>query len=672
MKRITAALLLCAMPMAAIAAKQGEARPAAFDHGLARLDRVATKKMPALDLEKLRREDVLRERNHLPTRFAAKIAVDYTPSNSGTWETLDADNKIWRLRITSPGAKSLNLGFTRYKMPQGGRMLVYPTAMKPGDNLRQVRTFTAADNESHGQLWTPIVDGADLMVEVTVPNARVKELQLAMSRVNHDYVGFKELAKKGFAGEKGSSGSCNVDVACPEGDGRRDQIRSVGAYTINGSDTCSGALINNTGNDRKMYFLTAHHCGVTSASPAASIVVYWNYQNSTCRAVGSPESGGPGDGSLSQFNSGSFVRATYAVSDFTLLELDDPADPAFNLYWSGWDRTDTLFPTAFGIHHPRVAEKRISLSGAPLQYAGGDLSNPNPLPGDQDHLFVKGRPGIGVTEGGSSGSPLFSNGNRIIGQLHGGLSSCTVSDDQKTDQYGRVFTSWTGGGAAASRLVDWLAPGPTPPDTLDGLSQGTPGNTPPVANFTHAVNGNTVTFTDTSTDSDGTIVSRVWDFGDGTTSTDTNPVKFYSAAGSFEVSLRVVDNGNSGAVRRQTVTVSGDGTTRRYVNNVDYAITDNTTTESPIVVPGGGTVKGYVNITVNIAHTYRGDLVIELVSPSGARYMLSNRAGGSADNFNGTFKIQTGRQPRGGTWRIVVADQANGDTGIIDNWSITL
>jgi lysyl endopeptidase len=672
MKRITAALLLCTMPMAAMAAKQGTARPAAFDSALTRLDRIATRKMPALDIGKLRREDAARERNHLPPRFAAAISTNYTPSNSGTWEPLDAAHDIWRLRITSSGAKSLNLGFSRYRMPQGGRMLVYPASLKPGEDLNKVRTFTATDNDAHGQLWTPIVDGGDLVVEVTVPKARRQELELEVSRVNHDYVGFKELARKGYAGEKGVSGSCNVDVACPEGDGRRDQIRAVGAYTRFGTLYCSGSLINNTGNDRKMYFLTAHHCSMSAPDAAASIVVYWNYQNSTCRAVGSPESGGNGNGSLAQFNSGAVPRATYAASDFTLLELDDPADPAFNLYWNGWDRRNQNFPTAFGIHHPRVAEKRISLSGAPTQFAGGDLSNPNPGPGDEDHLFVRWRPGIGVTEGGSSGSPLFSPENRIIGQLHGGLSSCTVPDDQKTDQYGRVFTSWTGGGTAASHLSAWLDPGATGVEFLDGISQGAPGNTPPTANFTHTVSGSTVTFTDTSTDSDGTIVSRVWDFGDGTTSTAANPVKAYSAAGTFDVSLRVVDNGNSGAIHRQNVVVAGDGLTRRYVNNVDYAITDNATIESPIVVPAGGTVKGFVSISVNIVHSYRGDLVIELVSPAGTRHMLSNRAGGSADDFVGTFKVPTGRQARGGTWRIVVADQANGDTGRIDSWSITL
>lgn len=670
MKRITAVLLCGMMPLGAVAATQGTTRPVAFDHSLSKLDRVAVKKMPALDIPRLKREDLQRASRNLPPRFAAPISVDMTPATAGTWEDLDAKNRVWRLRVSSPGALTLNFGFTQFRLPEGARMLVYPAGMKAGDDLNKARTFTSADNDAHGQLWTPVIDGDQAVIEVVVPRDRADELRLRLTKVNHDYVGFKQLVRGMKAnGEKGTSGSCNVDVVCPEGDNNRDQIRSVAGYSIGGSLACSGALINNGGNDRKMYFLTANHCGV-SASAAASVVAYWNYQNSTCRTPGSAASGGNGDGQLNQFNSGTFLRATYAPSDFTLLEFDDPADPSFNLYWSGWDRRDQNFPSAVGIHHPQVAEKRISLANGATQFAGGDLSNPNPTAGDADHLFVRWRPGIGVTEGGSSGSPLYSPDKRIIGQLHGGLSSCTVADSSKSDQYGRVFVSWTGGGAAASRLSDWLDPGATGAQFLDGLDQGTPGNAPPTANFTFVVNGSTVTFTDTSTDSDGTIVSRLWDFGDGTTSTATNPVHTYNTAGSVQVTLRVVDSGNSGAQRSQLVNVTGTGMTRTFSNNSDYPITDNTTTESPIVL-GPGTVKGFVKVSVNIVHTYIGDLLVELVSPAGTRYVLHNRTGGSTDNVVATYKVEVASQPRGGTWRLVVADQANGDSGYINSWSIT-
>ena len=65
---------------------------------------------------------------------------------------------------------------------------------------------------------------------------------------------------------QGTSGSCNVDVVCPAGDAHRPQIRSVAAISTGGSLFCSGSLVNNTGNDRKMFFLTAAHCGITASN----------------------------------------------------------------------------------------------------------------------------------------------------------------------------------------------------------------------------------------------------------------------------------------------------------------------------------------------------------------------------------------------------------------------
>ncbi|MGC0419386.1 collagenase [Embleya sp. AB8] len=90
-------------------------------------------------------------------------------------------------------------------------------------------------------------------------------------------------------------------------------------------------------------------------------------------------------------------------------------------------------------------------------------------------------------------------------------------------------------------------------------SGGTPTNRPPVASFTSTVTGTSVAFTDTSTDPDGTIATRAWDFGDGTTSTEANPTKTY-AAGTYTVRLTVTDNGGATASTTQSVTVTGGGT----------------------------------------------------------------------------------------------------------------
>ncbi|RPD84359.1 pre-peptidase C-terminal domain-containing protein [Luteimonas sp. 100069] len=553
MKTLIACITAGTLSVGAAAAAGRDARPAAFDHRLPAEHTVELKRMPAVDIARLRAEDARQDRalGLRPIRFATPHAVDLTPNNAGDWDEIAGGNLVWRLRVESKDALSLNFGFSEFHLPEGARLLVYPEGLDRNANPEAIHTFTAADNRPSGSLWTPIVPGDNALIEVVVPKSQASALKLRLTSVNHDYVGFGRLAREGaLAQTKGVSGSCNVDVVCPDGDEFRDEIPSVGAYSRFGTFYCSGSLVNNTAGDQKMYFLTANHCGMGTADAAASIVVYWNYQNTTCRTPGSAESGANGDGSLAQNQTGAVVRATYAASDFTLLELDDAADPAFNLSWSGWDRRDLAPAGATGIHHPRVAEKRITHSDNPLRvegYLGGSGTT---------HLWVQWNQ-RGTTEGGSSGSPIYSPEGRVIGQLHGGYASCSTTGDDHVDWYGRLFTSWSGGGTAATRLSDWLDAAGTGAEFIDtiGADGGTePGD--PVAGFDFSVDNDTLTvsFTDTSSD-DGEIVSRAWAFGDGTTSSEANPVKTYAEAGVYSVSLTVTDDDGNTHTRTRQVEV---------------------------------------------------------------------------------------------------------------------
>ena len=95
-----------------------------------------------------------------------------------------------------------------------------------------------------------------------------------------------------------------------------------------------------------------------------------------------------------------------------------------------------------------------------------------------------------------------------------------------------------------------------------------PVNVPPVANFGVATNGLVATFTDSSTDSDGTIASRAWTFGDGGTSTATNPTRTYAAAGTYNVTLTVTDNAGATHAKTSAVTVTAPPASNVLQNGV--------------------------------------------------------------------------------------------------------
>lgn len=414
-------------------------------------------KLLAPDLTPILADALDRDQKKLPFRFATPLEVGKTSSELAPW-TIKDGVASWELEVHAPQALSLNFAFDQFHMPPGGSL-----SLQSADS-NKVITFTSQDNDEHGELWTPIFRGNSVRLTASLPSVLLPDLRLSLAKVNY---GFRDKKNNGKIGGD-SSGSCNVDVVCDASnvefggliDNYREQIRSVAAYTLNGIDTCTGALINNTLQDNKPYFLTAAHCQITLANDS-SIVLYWNFENSTCRPPGSPDSGGVGDGDLTIFNSGSILRAVSANSDFCLIELDDPVNQDSQAYFAGWNRSSTSPSEAVGIHHPAVAEKRISFEFDPLSTTNYSSTTTTTTGThlrvvDWDH---------GTTEGGSSGSPLFNAAGQIVGQLEGGSAAC---GNNASDWYGRFFTSWTGGGTSGTRLSDWLAPSGTAPISLAG------------------------------------------------------------------------------------------------------------------------------------------------------------------------------------------------------------
>ena len=426
--------------------------------------------VPPLEVERLLEENSPEKGK--PLRFAERWSVNVTPSSHGRWE--DGGSRArWTVRVEAPGAQNINLAFSQFRLPASAQL-----ELRVNGEL-MVRPFTAEDNENHGELWTPLVSGDQIELVLDVAVDEREQVDLRLSGVHRGFRSFSFAAGAEKLEGSAPAGDCHVDVVCSAAesgaggviDQFRDQIKAAGGYILSGTYFCSGAAINNARNDKRPLFLTANHCGI-SLSNAASMVVYWNHQNSSCRALGTSPNGRAGNGPINNFNSGARLRATFVDSDMTLVELDDPISEDHEVFLAGWSRVGVP-ELAVGVHFPKGSEKRISFDFDPLGSTNYLSSQEEP---GATHWRVVGWE-LGSTEGGSSGSPVFDQNGRIVGQLHGGYAAC---GNDASDWYGKFSRSWEGGGSPSSRLRDWLDPDGSGVTVLDGVFLRDPAGNGPV------------------------------------------------------------------------------------------------------------------------------------------------------------------------------------------------
>lgn len=412
--------------------------------GLAPLQSVQQWTSPPVDVERLREQDRrTRDRPGTPRRIGYPMKTDLSPSNSGTWEELSGGDRLWRLRLHTPGALWTVVGLETFRPVPGARLFAYDPA---GTSV--LGPYTSDDIRAHGQLWFPPIEGGTVVLELEWPaSASSVEPNLRVGIVSHGYKAWGQLGDTGDdpsdeGSQTSAAGTCNVDVNCPAGDDWQNQKRGVVQLLSGGSAICTGSLITNTAADCRPYVLTAAHC---AAGPSTTF--RFNYERPGC------ESGAP---PTDQTRTGATVVASYATSDFTLLEMDEAPPESFAVFYNGWRRTSYLVMHSTGIHHPSGDVKKISHDDDRL--LDGWYWGPS-------HWHVADWE-VGTTERGSSGSPLLDSHGRIIGQLHGGTASC---DGDGWDEYGKLSRSWTGGDTPNTRLRDWLDPLGTGAITMNGL-----------------------------------------------------------------------------------------------------------------------------------------------------------------------------------------------------------
>ncbi len=397
-----------------------------------------------LDMETIIAEDaVVDQYKETPYRFGIERDVTIDLFSEGQYTVLPSGDKIWRLGIECPKATSINLLFSSYEIPIGGQMTIWSS-----DRKDYLGVFNHLNNKDYGSLAVGLVHSDRIVVEYYQKARATEQANIEIGTIVHGYRTvinkWEDLSKGPF----GNSGSCNMNVNCPDGDDWQEEKRGVALILNGGSAWCTGSLINNTAQDGTSYFLTAAHCN----SNENNWVFYFNHETAGCAGSSGP---------TTQSISGASQLASGASSDYHLIQLSNSVPASYQPYYNGWDRSNSPVSTAVGIHHPSGDVKKISFDDDPLTKTNYGSTGVN---SNGTHWRVEAWERNTTTEGGSSGSPLFDQNHRIIGQLHGGTASCSSFT---SDWYGAFGNSWSG----MASILDPINSGAV---TLDGLEGGGP------------------------------------------------------------------------------------------------------------------------------------------------------------------------------------------------------
>lgn len=417
--------------------------------------------MPGFDLDTYRAEDIINDAEKIgPWRFGFNHIVNYTLENSGTWTVLPNGDRIWRLRVKSKDALSLNFIFENMYIPNGGSIYIHKT-----DKSGYLGAYTSINNSESKILGTDLISGEDAIVEYYEPAGVFGQGTLTINTITHGYRDIS-LHENEVMKALNDSGDCNRDVECLT-DAEPlwlDESHSVAMIVVGGNGSCTGTLVNNTSQDGTPYFLTANHCLGTPANWAFRFK--WISPTPDCATTAnSPNSASP---TAFQTANGAILRASNAGSDVALVQITNltlATAQAWGLYYAGWDHTGNAVGGAVGIHHPSGdIMKYCRENNALTQVTSGGAQCWNIANWDE-----------GVTEPGSSGSGLWDFNHRLIGQLYGGAAACQgTNDNNQYDVYGRFDVSWDNGATAATRLSDWLDPNGITTGTLDGWDPNSP------------------------------------------------------------------------------------------------------------------------------------------------------------------------------------------------------
>lgn len=426
-----------AAPPAQMGAAKVEARPVAAALGGADFATAETRAPRLIALEAPARVDLaaVKQRRIEQHKRGQPLEIGFPRATPGggaialsklAWQPVGDGRFATRFEIGSAGAVALRAGLSLKSRGRGN-----PGAVTLRFGGADGRVFEQNGREFAGADlgWSPVTMGEKATVEIVLGKGqRPQFFSLGIPQISHLDISpiASETVLARAVAKIGESGSCNNDIVCRASptasflDAEKAVARMV--FVNRGrSYLCTGTLLNNNYTPKRNLFWSAAHC-ISTQRVADTLQTYWFYKATTCGGT----TQAPGAVTLT---GGAFLRHSNTTRDTLLLELKT-APPAGAIY-AGWTSaaigaTGTAIE---GIHHPSGDAKMYSLGS--VTGLSTSIDGKSPL-----YRVVWN---TGVTEGGSSGSALFTiaaDGTyQLRGGLYGGLSFC--STPTQPDYYSR-------------------------------------------------------------------------------------------------------------------------------------------------------------------------------------------------------------------------------------------
>lgn len=341
---------------------------------------------------------------HLPVNVSVNMGLEkaaltdkFATSSAGSPAVDAEDGFTWTSSLSATGATALRLHFTNFRLPPNTALYLY------NDNGQAHGPYTGKGPHDDGDFWSHTVFGEHVWIQLHSDSLDASDLHKAtfdITEISHLGARF-ELAK--ISNDDLSKADCSGNISCVENaecydwdDILSTARRAVAHITFEDPDDglsyiCSGGLLNDQDSShRKPWFLTAHHC-LSTESAANSLEAFFQYQ-SPC---------GSCSGSYHDSVLGADLWATDNLGDFSLLELSELPSSWALMGWTTANVIDSEGTQLYRISHPKGKPQAFSQHEVVLH---------------SNTKYIHTNIVIGTTEGGSSGSPIFRQDRKVVGQ----------------------------------------------------------------------------------------------------------------------------------------------------------------------------------------------------------------------------------------------------------------